>query len=41
MGRMGVSIYMKGYYEEIRAFGLRKNSLVGGNLFQVCDFGFG
>jgi len=24
-GRMGVSIYMKGYYEEFYAFGLRKN----------------
>ena len=25
MGKMGVSIYMKGYYEEFRGFGLREN----------------
>ena len=25
MGIMSISIYMKGYYEEFRGFGLRKN----------------
>jgi len=25
MGKMNVSIYMKGYYEDFKAFGLRKN----------------
>ncbi len=25
MGRMSISIYIKGYYEEFRGFGLRKN----------------
>jgi len=38
---MNLIIYMKGDYEEIAAVWARKNSLVGGNLFQVCDFDFG
>ena len=25
MGRMSISVYMKGYYEEFYGFGLRKN----------------
>ena len=38
---MNLSIYMKGDYEEKAAVLALKNSLVGGNLFQVCDFGPG
>ena len=37
-GEMNLIIYMKGDYEEKAAVLARKNSLVGSNLFQVCDF---